>query len=351
MSEPPSEGDKNVPPPPQPEAVRAGLASLPLTEATDEFWSHLEGELEEEAPLQLTPRPAIRPITQPPPAAGGQASSDDVFERGGHRRSVVGRRLGGLSSFVGGGSSRSGSSRTRLVAIAVLAGIVGLAALGGMVRGDDDDPVETTGRDSEVPDDAAEAPADDEAEDPEAAEEPEETTTTTTIPKPRGMEPDTPLRAGGVGLLETGTMTLADVASVTGIEPEVNQDAFSFSDGRCFDAVLPGADDVTLWFRSNEGEASDDATRGVLSAISIGGSSERKTDAGFGVGTADLQLAAHYEWRLQDYPNPFHPQGAILVAQDENSDNAIGYVSGNGQVLEVRVGHEPLVSRPDLCQL
>lgn len=357
MSEPPQQaGDGASPSPassqpqsPQPQAVRAGLASLPVPEATEQFWSRLEGELEEESPLQIAPRPAIRPINQPPPTAAAQSPVDDVFERGGNRRSVVGRRAGGLSSAVGESLGGGSSSRKRLVVLAVIAAIIALAALGGLFKDDESDP-ERTVETGDPEGEGADADGD-VAAGAETTEQPETTTTETTVPQARGLEPEVPLHAGGVGLLETGVMTLQDVTAVAAVEPEVNENAFVASGGNCYDAVLPGAADLTLWFRSADGEGLEDPAAGVLSAISLRGRTDRGTVEGFVLGTHELELHAYYEWRLQTYNNPYHPQGAIYIAPDDESDNAVGFVTGNEQILEIRVGHQPLITQADLCQL
>lgn len=357
MSEeqPPEGGGTSRAPGPQPRAVRTALASLPVSEASEEFWTGLEAELGDEPPLQIAPRPAIRPIDQPPPtAAGVQAPVSDVFDSSAPRRSVVGRRTGGATSAAGGGLG-GGSSRVRLVVLAVIATIVALAALGGLIGGGDDS--EQEGTVTADRDDAPGSEGEDEDEDggDEEAEEGETTETTaaptTTIPQPRGLEPDVPLHAGGAGLLETGGMRLRDVGAVTGVEPEINDNAFVASGGSCFDATVPGADDLTLWFRNDapEGEGLEDPANAVLSALSISSGSERRTDVGIGIGTHELELYNQYDW-LQQYDNPFHPQGLIYVASDE-AGNAVGYVTGNEQILEIRVGHEPLVTLPNMCQL
>lgn len=343
-------------PAPQPQAVRAALSTLPVPQPTERFWNELDTVLEAETPLQIMPRPAIRPITEPPPRAGGDAVQD-VFEQGGHRsRSRRLRLFGRTPSGPGGPAGRGldgaarGPGRRRLlfVAIAALMTLVAVALLFDDSSEDQDVPaadLEPTGQSvtTEATEPEDEAPDEEEPEPPTA----------------QGVEPEEPLWAGGLGVLQTGELTLRQVAEVTGVEPEVNQQAFDFSGGTCFEAFLPDADDVTLWIRSPIPEPGqppgvEDPDDGILVALSIpstrSSTTSRQTDAGAYVGMPEEELLAVYSGALTQLPNPLRSDGSIYVAETPaGSENTVAYITGFGQVTEIRSGHVDLISAANIC--
>lgn len=358
----PSSGGGETPgsqvPAPQPQAVRTALSTLPVPQPSERFWNELEVILQEEAPLQIMPRPAIRPITQPPSQSGGDVVPD-VFEQGGHRsmfrrlRVFRRRRSGAAGGQPGrrGPDSARGPGRRRLLFVAIVA-LVLLVAVGLLYDDssqDSDNPpdLEATGQNDTTETSAPETEGEDE-EPPE--EEP---------PVAQGVEPDQTLWAGGLGVLRTGEPTLREVADLTGVEPEVNQQAFDFSGGTCFEAYLPGAEDVTLWIRSPEPAPGappgvEDPDDGVLVAMSVPSSgssgSMRQTDAGAFWGMPEEDLVAVYEGTLRQLPNPHRSDGSIYVTEPPpESENAIAYFTGFGRVTEIRVGHIDLVSAPNIC--
>lgn len=346
---------------PQPQAVRSALANLPVPQPNERFWNQLDLALEEESPMQIMPRPAIRPITQPPPRSGGDVV-EDVFDRGGHRtgagkrlRGVGGRKRTSPEMGLGkSGRSTRMSGLQRLFVLVGIAALVGLAALGGLFDDDPGNRTVTDGDQAEPDEPEGDASAEGDAEGEENEEEPAASEEEPETPMPRGLAADVPLHAEGIGPLQPGLMTLRNVAEVTGVDPEVDTQAFDFSGGRCFDAHVPGAEDVTLSVRSPEpSQGVEDPYDGIVAALVIASSpgSLRTTDAGVSLGTSEEDLVAAYgDVPLSQAPNPYHPDGSIYLAESPDSENAVAYFTGFNRVIEIRAGHAPLVGRTRLCE-
>jgi hypothetical protein len=342
---------------PQPQAVRAALATLPSAEAGHDFWDEVDREIAQGTPLHLAPRPAIRPITEPPPASGTPGTPiEDVFERGGHRGPAFGRKPGVLTG------TQPGMSRKRLVILVAVAVVVVFLALGTLLSESPDDPDLATGDDTdeaeaEDEDDGSTADEGDDGEgegnsDADGSADEPESPGTTLPPQPQSLEPESPIQPGGVGLVRNGSTTLRDMALLNDVEPVVNHGAFNVSGGRCFDVTVPGADGLTWWVASPTGEPLAEPEDGTVVALSMGGvMSPRQTADGFGLGAPGEELRTFYAGRVQIFTNPFNTQGAIyVVSSGDGTGTALAYwTNDEDNVAEIRSGREDLLARPDMC--
>lgn len=314
-------------------ASRAALASLPVPEPGPGFWSHLDAELLEEPSLGVAARPAIRPITQMPGGVG-TTGDKDLFKPSGR-----------ASRFQPPSSGSGGTRRRRVITLAVVVVLAGLLVLGSVVGGGSEDRGLTTDTTTAAGDDAASEP------------EPESEATTPPTPPPTppplpGLEASVPLTPGGVGPLQTGSMTLHDVAS-TVAEPEIDLPTFDGSAGICYDARLPGAPDLILRVRSpHETQGAAGPLDGVLSSITITAElgSSRETEVGIGLGSSEEQLLNIHAGELVASENPFVPGGHIyLFRAPDGSGNGIAYVTDGRQVREINVGAADVVRLPHPC--
>jgi hypothetical protein len=269
------------------------------------FWTDLDARLADEPQLRLSPRSAIRPITQPPPVV------DD-------------RNLAG--SLKGDAPRPARSSRRMIVAIgvAVLLLLLGVAAMQ-----DPDDDVTTTEGTSETTD--GRAPTSDEG----AA--PAETAPPVTSP-PGAVDPAAPLTPAGVGPIAIGARW-ADLQAA-GVVMQVDDATFRGSDGTCYDAKVPGALDLVLRFRAPDGQRrANDPVEGVLTSVSIesGLPTSRGTDTGLALGSPQDQVLAAYGGNLDDRPHPSASGGHIYRADAGNGTGIAFFTDGQG-VNRISVG-------------
>lgn len=268
------------------------------------FWTDLDNRLADEPQLRLSPRSAIRPITQPPPVI------DD-------------RNLAG--SLKGDGSPPPRSSRRTIVAVAVavLVLLLGVAALQ-----EPDDDVTTTDSTPETTD--ARAPTSDGAA-------PSETAPPAT-PPPGAVDPAAPLTPAGVGPLAVGAR-MSDLQAA-GVVMQVDTSTFEGTGGTCYDAKVPGALDLVLRFRAPDGQRrAEDPVEGVLTSVSIESAlpTSRGTDTGLALGTPQDQILAAYGGNLDDRPHPFIAGGHIFRADAGNGTGIAFFTDGQG-VNRISVG-------------
>jgi len=268
------------------------------------FWSDLDTRLADEPQLRLSPRSAIRPITQPPPVI------DD-------------RNLAG--NLKGDAPARPRTSRRTIVAVAVavLVLLLGIAAL----QGPDDDVTttdstpQTTGAATTGSDSAA----------------PEEVAPPVT-PPPGTIDPAAALTPAGVGPLVVGTR-MADLQAA-GVAMQVDTSTFEGTGGTCYDAKVPGALDLLLRFRAPDGQRrAEDPVEGVLTSVSIESAlpTSRGTDTGLALGTPQDQVLAAYGGVLDDRPHPFLSGGHIYRADAGNGTGIAFFTDGQG-VNRISVG-------------
>lgn len=339
-------------PAPQPDAVKAALESLPVAEPQQPFWVNLEHSLEEAIPLHLAPRPAMRPITAPPPQ-DGVSTQRDVFDEGGQRQRSLSRQLrnrfGGPGGLARGGSKHGG--RMPLLVVLVVLAVMALLVVGVLANRDAEEPTEETSASAEEP--SAE-------ETTTTTTTVRERTTTTAPPGPRGLGDDVVLKHLTVGSLQVGSMVLGDVKEVTGVEPVINQRTFDRSGGTCFESTLPGADDLTLWVRSDPETAPTGVTNpmdGVLVAVSVTSDtgSTRATTRGVTLDHTTQQLLDWYDALgvyLQPYSYAFHPEGQIYVDQEYDevgNPYSLAYVTIGDEIVEIRSGPTWVVRNSHLC--
>lgn len=269
------------------------------------FWTDLDTRLADEPQLRLSPRSAIRPITQPPPVI------DD-------------RNLAG--SLKGGSTPPPRSSRRTIVAVAVavLALLLGVAALQ-----DPDDDVTTTDGSTTTSD--GRTPTSDEAAAPEESAPP-------ATPPPGTVDPAAPLTPAGVGPLAVGAR-MADLQAA-GVVMQVDNSTFQGTGGTCYDAKVPGALDLVLRFRAPDGERrADDPVEGVLTSVSIESAlpTSRTTDSGLALGAPQDQVLAAYGGNLDDRSHPFIAGGHIFRADAGNGTGIAFFTDGQG-VNRISVG-------------
>ncbi|MDD9368624.1 MAG: hypothetical protein PV358_00770 [Acidimicrobiales bacterium] len=268
------------------------------------FWSDLDARLADEPQLRLSPRSAIRPITQPPPVI------DD-------------RNLAG--NLKGDAPARPRTSRRTIVAVAVavLVLLLGIAALQ-----EPDDDVTTT--DSTPETTAAPTPSSD-------GGAPEESAPEVTTP-PGTIDPAAALTPAGVGPLVVGAR-MADLQAA-GVAMQVDTSTFEGTGGTCYDAKVPGALDLLLRFRAPDGQRrAEDPVEGVLTSVSIESAlpTSRGTDTGLALGTPQDQVLAAYGGILDDRPHPFLSGGHIYRADAGNGTGIAFFTDGQG-VNRISVG-------------
>ncbi len=261
------------------------------------FWTDLDTRLADEPQLRLSPRSAIRPITQPPPVI------DD-------------RNLAG--SLKGSATPPPRSSRRTIVAVVVAVGIllIGLAALQ-----DPDDDVTTT--DGTTTTDGR-TPTSDEAVDPAETAPP-------ATPPPGTVDPAAPLTPAGVGPVVIGAR-MADLQAA-GVVMQVDDSTFRGTGGTCYDAKVPGALDLVLRFRAPDDQRrADEPAEGVLTSVSIESAlpTSRTTDSGLTLGAPQDQVLAAYGGNLDDRSHPFISGGHILRADAGNGTGIAFFTDGQG---------------------
>lgn len=309
-------------------AIRAAMATLPVPEPGPSFWADLDAAIAEHGRSTITARPAIRPISEPPPLSQPTLSDHLTTLESPESRSRGGRPEGGLT----GGNGGSGSRRSLIVvAVAVIAGLLVI----GSLLGDDESP----------------GPSTDTSSSTTLTDEVTSTvpgSTTTTLPQVSGLDQATPLTPAGVGPLEIG-MRRRDLHD-RGVETSHDEAAFQSSGGSCFSGAVPAAPDLVLWFRSEDpGEGVDDPLDAELAAISVNSNegSQRRTDAGLGLGAPDPQVVGSYG-DVDASPDPAGGQVYVVDATD-GSDNGIAYITDGAQVTKINVGHQDVIPQPETC--
>lgn len=269
------------------------------------FWTDLDTRLADEPQLRLSPRSAIRPITQPPPVI------DD-------------RNLAG--SLQGDGPGPPRSSRRTIVAVAVAALVL---LLGIVAVQDPDDDVATSDDTSQTTD--GRTPTSDEAAAPAETAPP-------VTPAPGAVDPAAPLTPAGVGPLVIGAR-LADLQAA-GVVMQVDDATFQGSGGTCYDAKVPGALDLVLRFRAPDGQRrAEDPVEGVLTSVSIESAlpTSRGTDTGLALGAPQDQVLGAYGGNLDDRPHPYVSGGHIYRADAGNGTGIAFFTDGQG-VNRISVG-------------
>lgn len=292
---------------------RAALATLGDPDHGPDFWSRLDRTFADEPQLRLTPRAAIRPITQPPLAPG--------------------ERPGGSI----GRSSHSRRRRWRRIAFwTVVTVVVVLAVVSAL---DDRADTRTGGPagDSPAQASAGEGPVDDGTD---AVRPPE--------PGSVRIEPDVPLEPSGVGPLQVG-MTLRDVGA-TGVGTSVNRSTFEGSGGTCFDVKVHGSGDLTLRFRSPDPAVGvDDPMDGELAAVGIRtahGADQPTTeravaDTGIQLGTPEADVLRAYAGNLIDTPNPY--DGGHVYVAPVGDGTGIAFGTDGSVVTSIVVGLQEVI--------
>src|SRR5690606_773115 len=151
--------------PPASTSVERALRALEPPRHASGFWTRLDERLADEPQLRLTPRSAIRPITQPPP---------DVAERS-------------VASELQAGRPRLRRTHRRRVVAVVAVLLLALLVVAALQEPDDaaatSDPTATVAGDAQGGGPAS----------------PEETTIPTTTLPPGAIDPAEPLTPAGVG--------------------------------------------------------------------------------------------------------------------------------------------------------
>ena len=294
--------------------VARALRELDPPRHASGFWSRLDERLADEPQLRLTPRSAIRPITQPPPVVDDSSLATTLKAglpppRRTHRRTVV-------------------------AVVAVL--LLGLLVVAALQEPDEDaTTAETTTTVTEA--EGEPAPADD------------TTVPTTTLP-PGAVDPAEPLTPAGVGPLRIGA-TFAELQA-DGVQLQVDQATFDGSGGTCYDAKIPGALDLILRFRPPDDRSSvDDPGEGVLASISIESAlpTTRATDSGLVLGSPQDQVLAAYGGNLDERQHPFLAGGRIFRADAGNGLGIAFFTDGLG-VNRISVGFMDTIRFINQCR-
>lgn len=299
----------------------AVLRALGAPDHADGFWDDLDRTFADEPQLRLTPRSAIRPITQPPLVTDDRTVVGDVAIR----RANGGRRR-----------------RGRLLVWVVALVLTALVIAGALQRADSD--TETGAGASGDPAEDVTRPA---GEDPPVtgSNGPPETTDS-----PAAVPSDAELEPSGIGPLRVGASLRDLEADDLGIS--VDQLTFDGSGGTCFDAAVHGSPDLVLRFRSPDPDVGvDDPLNAVLVAMGIDG--QAPTDravAGTGValGTPAEEVRSAYAGNLIDAPHPYVPGGHVyLVSVGDGTGVAFG--TDARVVTSIAVGVQDVVQHIDGC--
>ncbi|MFO7281226.1 MAG: hypothetical protein C0P77_012555 [Thermoanaerobacterales bacterium] len=302
--------------PPASTSVERALRALEPPRHASGFWTRLDERLADEPQLRLTPRSAIRPITQPPPVV------DDS--------SLASTLKGGLPP------PRRTHRRTVVAVVAVL--LLALLVVAALQEPDDDaatsDTTTTVAGDAQGGEPAS----------------PEETTIPTTTLPPGAIDPAEPLTPAGVGPLRIGA-TFAELQAA-GVQLQVDQATFEGSGGTCYDAKIPGALDLILRFRPPDDRSSvDDPGEGVLASVSIESAlpTTRATDSGLVLGSPQDQVLAAYGGNLDERQHPFIAGGRIFRADAGNGLGIAFFTDGLG-VVRISVGFMDTIRFINQCR-
>jgi hypothetical protein len=300
----------------EPVTIAVALQQLAPPEHAPPFWDDLDRHLADEPQLRLTPRAAIRPITQPPP--------------------VIDDRK--LAEHLAGPRPRPRRSPARLAAWGVAVVVVALLIAAALY--DPDDETQAGDRSSNATTATTATTA--------------ATTTTaapTTTAPPGGVDPAAPLAPNGVGPLRIGT-PYRDLQAA-GIALTVDQATFDGSGGSCYDAQIVGALDLILRFRSPDPDVGvADPAEGVLAAVGIKADrpTTRVSDTGIGLGGPQDQVLNTYPGNIEEHSHPFIPGGRIYIAHAAPGTGlAIAYLTDGAAVNQVTVGAEDIVRFVDGC--
>jgi len=345
--------------------LRAALATLPVPEPGPSFWVDIDRAMDEQPPLSITARPAIRPITEPPPLSqpsltdhlGGSAV---LVKAGDEAPADLDLDLPPLalptartasSSHSGGGSghdddrtrnetdpfrrftdaSRANTRKTAIIAVLVVMAIL-IAGNALNSRGNDD----ATGA---QPNSSTTAPS--------------STSTTarptTTVPSVPGLDPAAPLTPNGLGPLAIGT-TLRDLKAL-GVKANVDQATFATSGGACYDVKVTGAPDLTLRFRSpdpDSGLASADDGELASIAITIAPGSARVSETGVRLGAGEQDVRNAHDGNVEVSSHPIHPGGHMMVNY-AGDGRGVAYGTDGRVVTEIAVGYSEVITQRQGC--
>jgi hypothetical protein len=301
----------------QREPVSVALRELAPPEHTPSFWDDLDRRLADEPQLRLSPRAAIRPITQPPP--------------------VIDDRK--LAEHLAGPRPRQGRIRPlRFLVWAVAIGVTAL--LIAAVLYEPDDETQTRGGADSTTTSA-----------PEGTDQSTTTTAPPTTTAPGTIDAAAPLTPDGVGPLRINT-PFRDLQAA-GVALTVDQATFEGSGGYCYDARITGALDLVLRFRSPvAGEGVGDPADGVLAAVGIDSDlpTTRTSDSGIGLGAPQDQVLATYAGNLEDHSHPYIPGGHVLIAPAAPETGlAIAFLTDGATVNQITVGAHDIVRYVDGC--
>ena len=356
--------------------LRAALATLPVPEPGPSFWVDIDRSMEELAPLAITARPAIRPISEPPPLS--QPSLSDHL-RGAAVRVTRGEagefRIDGYGDDTGQGKTKSrtkdngdrsendsagatgggspgdrdrdradndpfrrftDASRANTRRTAVIAALVVMAIL-----------VAGNALNSRSGDDATSA------EPSSATTVPSTTATTarptTTIPSVPGLAADARLTPDGLGPLVMGT-TLRDLTG-QGVKATVDQPTFVTSGGACYDVKLTGAPDLTLRFRSPDADSGvADPQEGELAsiAITIAPGSARVSETGVRLGATEDEVRTAHDGNVETSNHPTNPGGHMMINY-AGDGRGVAYGTDGRVVTEIAVGYSDVITQRQGC--
>jgi hypothetical protein len=295
------------------------------------FWDDLDRTFADEPQLRLTPRSAIRPITQPPPVLDDRTVGRDVKVPPATAPAGRGRRLAVWVAAVA------------LIALVIFGAVQG--------TGDDtqtdagEDTASETARDTpEDPVDRDTPPPDDDP--PDTTEDPEPTET-----EPEAaLAPDDTLEPSGIGPLRVGAALRDLEAADVGISVDLL--TFDGSGGTCFDASVHGSPDLTLRFRSPDPAVGvTDPMNAVLAAVGINAQAPtNRAVAGTGVGlaTPQEQVLTAYAGNIIDAPHPYVPGGNVFVVP-VGDGTGVAFGTDGRIVTSIAVGVQDVIQHIDGC--
>ncbi|HZA00167.1 MAG TPA: hypothetical protein VE575_15505 [Acidimicrobiales bacterium] len=298
--------------------VATALRTLVPPDHGPTFWDDVDRQLADEPQLRLTPRSAIRPITQPPPVIDDRKLAEHLARPG----------------------PRPRRSPVRLVAwgLAIAATVVLILAV-----------VQDPDGDTEAGDATTTSAT------PTTTGSSEDTTTTTaptttTVP-PGTVDPTAPLAPVGVGPVEIGA-SLHDLEAA-GFTVSIEQSTFDASGGTCYDARVSGALDLSLRVRAAvPGESVADPLDGVIAVVDIRSEfpTDRQTDTGIGLGTPQDRVPSTYAGNVEERPHPFIPGGTVYIAPAGGEFGLATAFYTDGAVVDgIAVGAEDLVRFVNGC--
>ena len=293
--------------PPASTPVERALRALEPPRHASGFWTRLDERLADEPQLRLTPRSAIRPITQPPPVV------DDS--------SLASTLKGGLPP------PRRTHRRTVVAVVAVLLLALVVAAL---QEPDEDASPPRRRRPSPRP--RASRPPDD-----------------TTSPPRRSAGGGRPGRAAHpAGSLRIG----ATFAELRPTGPAAGRPGhLDGSGGTCYDAKIPGAPtSSSASARPTTGRPSTTRVRGpCLDLHESALPTTRATDSGLVLGSPQDQVLAAYGGNLDERQHPFLAGGRIFRADAGNGLGIAFFTDGLG-VVRISVGFMDTIRFINQCR-